>query len=119
MKAIKYYRPFAGDYTTRLAFRVLHFCRDLNIELFSFENNQLVPLKGFFTYLRHLEFSDYPDVESEYVEKSVVILCILPENEDALQEIFIMLRENEKRYEGHDIPHYGHPELIDIQTDQH
>ncbi len=126
MKAIKYYRPFEGDYTTRLAGRVHRFCQNHETDLFSFENNDFIPLKGFFSYMHHLEFfdyfsdySDFSDFESEYDDKSVVILCFCPENDDLLQEIFSILSENEKLYA--DIKryptHYGHPELIEIPAD--
>ena len=90
-----------------------HFCQNHEIELISIENNDYIPLKGFYSYLHHLEFSDYSDFESEYADQSVVILCLCPENDDLLLEIFSMLSENEKRYTDYEfkprIPFYGHP----------
>ncbi len=121
MKAIKYYRPLRGDDTTRLAGRVYYFCRDHEAELISFENNDHIPLKGYYSYLFHLEFSDDSCLVSEYAEKAAVILSLCPENDDLLHEVFSLLHDHEKRYMEYDlkreIPCYGHAELIEIQTD--
>ena len=118
MKAIKFYRPFVGDYTTRLAGRVFSFCRNHETQLISLENHDRIPLNDLFPLLHHLEFSDYSDLESEYADKSAVILCLDPENDALLQELFSLLKENEDRYRDDElkqvIPYYGRPELIEI-----
>ena len=123
MKAIRYYRPHSGDYTTRLAGRIQKVCESFGACLYSFKENDFMPMESLFSYLRHLEWLSRSDSESdyksEYAEESVVILCLKEENNELLQEIFDILKEYEKRYIERGTPqelsNYGHPEFIEIQ----
>ena len=123
MQAIKYYRPFSGDYTTRMAGRVFTLCNSHNAVLCSVESSRIVPLNGLFSYLEHLEVSFCEDAYSGYAKNSVVILCLKSQNDDLLQEIYSILKEYEERRLNErgvpEIPDYGHPELIEIQIDGH
>ena len=125
MKAIRYYRPFYGCYTMRLAGSIQKLCKSYGTTLCYFEKNVLFPMESLLSCVNHIEYipssdsmASISDFTSDYSENSVLILCLQDENDVLLEEIYDVLKKYEKKYveEGfaQELPNFGHPEFIEI-----